>query len=115
MDRGIRLPIGETDFREIRNGGYYYVDKTGAIGTLIQDGAKSILFTRPRRFGKTTFQSMLSAFFDIREDSRDIFKELSIMAAESCQRSIKAIRLSAFLKATKKGGSSMISAAAAAR
>ncbi len=79
MDRGIRLPIGETDFREIRNGGYYYVDKTGAIGTLIQDGAKSILFTRPRRFGKTTFQSMLSAFFDIREDSRDIFKELSIM------------------------------------
>ena len=80
MDRGLKFPIGETDFREIRKGGYYYVDKTKAISTLIRDGAKSILFTRPRRFGKTTFQSMLSAFFDIREDSRDIFKGLAIMA-----------------------------------
>lgn len=80
MDRGLRFPIGETDFREIRKGGYYYVDKTKAISTLIRDGAKSILFTRPRRFGKTTFQSMLSAFFDIKEDSRDIFKGLAIKA-----------------------------------
>ena len=80
MDRGLRFPIGETDFRGIRKGGYYYIDKTKAISTLIRDGAKSILFTRPRRFGKTTFQSMLSAFFDIREDSRDIFKGLAIMA-----------------------------------
>ena len=79
MDRGIRLPIGETDFRAIRNGGYYYVDKTGSVSTLIRDGGKSILFTRPRRFGKTTFQSMLSAFFDIREDSSDIFQGLAIM------------------------------------
>ena len=79
MDKGIRLPIGETDFRAIRNGGYYYVDKTGSISSLIRDGGKSILFTRPRRFGKTTFQSMLSAFFDIREDSRDIFSGLEIM------------------------------------
>ena len=79
MDRGIRLPIGETNFRAIRNGGYYYVDKTGSISSLIRDGGKSIHFTRPRRFGKTTFQSMLSAFFDIREDSRDIFQGLTIM------------------------------------
>ena len=79
MERGIRLPIGETDFREIRNSGGYYVDKTGAISTLIRDGAKSILFTRPRRFGKTTFLSMLSSFFDIREDNRDIFQGLAIM------------------------------------
>ena len=73
------LPIGVENFKEIIEKGYYYVDKTGAIGTLIQDGAKSILFTRPRRFGKTTFQSMLSAFFDIREDSSDIFQGLAIM------------------------------------
>ena len=72
MDR-IRLPIGRTDFREIREGSCYYIDKTENIGRIIRDGAKSILFTRPRRFGKTTFQSMLRAFFDIREDSRDIF------------------------------------------
>ena len=79
MDRMIRLPIGKTDFREIMNDGCYYVDKTGAISTLIRDGAKSILFTRPRRFGKTTFQSMLSAFFDIREDNKDLFQGLTVM------------------------------------
>ena len=86
MDR-IRLPIGRTDFREIREGSCYYIDKTENIGRIIRDGAKSILFTRPRRFGKTTFQSMLRAFFDIREDSRDIFSGLAVMndkeAAES--------------------------------
>ena len=80
MDR-IRLP------REIREGSCYYIDKTENIGRIIRDGAKSILFTRPRRFGKTTFQSMLRAFFDIREDSRDIFSGLAVMndkeAAES--------------------------------
>ena len=79
MEGKMRLPIGETDFREIRNGGYYYVDKTASIGMLIRDGSKSILFTRPRRFGKTTFQSMLSAFFDIRKDNRDIFSGLNVM------------------------------------
>ena len=82
MDKGIRLPIGETDFREIRNGGSYYVDKTGSISTLVRDGAKALLFTRPRRFGKTTFQSMLSAFFDIREDNKNIFHGLAIMGDE---------------------------------
>ena len=75
----IRLPIGQTDFTEIREKGYYYIDKTSAISTLIRDGAASVLFTRPRRFGKTTFQSMLRAFFDIREDSRDIFTGLAVM------------------------------------
>ena len=46
---------------------------------LVRDSASSILFTRPRRFGKTTFQSMLSTFFDIRENSRDAFDGLEIM------------------------------------
>ena len=86
MDR-LMLPIGQTDFRTIRTSGSYYIDKTGYISQIIRDGAASILFTRPRRFGKTTFQSMLRAFFDIREDSRDIFSGLAVMndkeAAES--------------------------------
>ena len=79
MGEHVILPIGNTDFREIREKGYYYIDKTSAISTLIRDGAASVLFTRPRRFGKTTFQSMLRAFFDIREDSRDIFTGLAVM------------------------------------
>ena len=78
MDR-LQLPIGQTDFRKIRESGCYYIDKTGYISQLIRDSASSILFTRPRRFGKTTFQSMLKAFFDIREDSKDIFDGLAVM------------------------------------
>lgn len=78
MDR-LQLPIGQTDFRAIRKSGCYYIDKTGFISQLVRDSASSILFTRPRRFGKTTFQSMLSTFFDIRENSRDAFDGLEIM------------------------------------
>ncbi len=79
MERTIRLPIGRTDFREIREGSCYYIDKTENIGRIIRDGAKSILFTRPRRFGKTTFQSMLRSFFDIREDNKGLFSGLAVM------------------------------------
>ena len=75
----LTLPIGQTDFRTIRTAGSYYIDKTDNIGRIIRDGAVSILFTRPRRFGKTTFQSMLRTFFDIRENSRDIFSGLAVM------------------------------------
>ena len=78
MDR-LQLPIGQTDFRTIMESGCYYIDKTGNISQIVMEGAVSILFTRPRRFGKTTFQSMLRAFFDVREDNRDIFDGLEIM------------------------------------
>ena len=78
----LTLPVGQTDFRDIRTSGCYYIDKTGFISQIARDGASAILFTRPRRFGKTTFQSMLRAFFDIREDNRDIFTGLAIMDDE---------------------------------
>ena len=78
MDRLV-LPVEQTDFRTIRENGSYYIDKTGFISQLVKDGAYSILFMRPRSFGKTTFQSMLRSFFDIREESRDIFTGLAIM------------------------------------
>ena len=47
-----KLPMGIEDFEEIRTMGYYYVDKTGLIRTLIENFGKVNLFTRPRRFGK---------------------------------------------------------------
>ena len=78
----LTLPVGRTDFIRIRNSGNYYIDKTMHISQIVRDGSDSILFTRPRRFGKTTFQSMLKAFFDIREDNRDLFTGLAIMDDE---------------------------------
>ena len=76
------LPVGTSGFESIRKNGYYFVDKSSVISKLIRDGAAAILFTRPRRFGKTTVMTMLSSFFDISKDSRSLFEGLSIMHDE---------------------------------
>ncbi len=59
-----KLPMGIEDFGEMRTGGYYYIDKTGLIRTLLENFGKVNLFTRPRRFGKTLNMSMLKYFLD---------------------------------------------------
>lgn len=46
------LPIGVESFEEMRTMGFYYVDKTEFIKTLLENWGKVKLFTRPRRFGK---------------------------------------------------------------
>ena len=75
----LNIPVGVSDFSEIRQNGYYYVDKTGLIEELLcTSAAKVTLITRPRRFGKTLGMSMLAHFFDIREDSRNWFASLRI-------------------------------------
>lgn len=52
--RGITIPVGTSDFTEIRKEGYYYIDKSGMIAELMKArGTKVTLITRPRRFGKT--------------------------------------------------------------
>lgn len=48
-----KLPIGNDDFREIREQGYYYIDKSLMIKDFIEMGDKVALIARPRRFGKT--------------------------------------------------------------
>ena len=79
------LPIGNEDFKEIIEKGYYYVDKTLFIKELLDNGSKVSLFTRPRRFGKTLALSMLRYFFEYSEthENRDLFKGLQIEAAGS--------------------------------
>ena len=56
-------PLGESDFRQIRKLGAVYVDKTAAITEIALSATKVFLFTRPRRFGKSTLLSTLYAFF----------------------------------------------------
>lgn len=75
----INIPVGISDFKEIRKNGYYYVDKTFLIKELLKTTATKVtLITRPRRFGKTMAMSMLAAYFDIRENSQDLFDGLEI-------------------------------------
>ena len=82
MDR-IKLPISTADFERIREGKFYYIDKTRIISRIISDDADFILFTRPRRFGKTTLQTMLRSFFDIRKNSAQLFSGLDIEKDEA--------------------------------
>ena len=75
----LNLPVGVSDFAEIRNNNYYYIDKSGLIEELLEStGTKVTLITRPRRFGKTLAMSMLENFFDIQKDSKRMFEELEI-------------------------------------
>ena len=80
------LPLGEADFRTVREKGNYYVDKTLFIEDFIDSGNKVMLITRPRRFGKTLNITMMRDFFDITQDSREIFTGLDIMGTRYAKR-----------------------------
>lgn len=81
------LPIGVSDFKEIVENNYYYIDKTKLIEDILHYRAKVNLFTRPRRFGKTLNMSMIKYFFDIenKEENRKLFEGLSVSESEHMQ------------------------------
>ncbi|MBV2264680.1 MAG: ATP-binding protein [Thauera sp.] len=58
-----KLPIGVQTFREIREEGHYYVDKTGFAYQLIDEG-KYYFLSRPRRFGKSLLIDTLAELFE---------------------------------------------------
>ena len=70
---------GVYDYRELKQEKYYSVDKTLMIKDFLERKSKVTLVTRPRRFGKTINMSMMSEFFDITKDSKEIFKGTKIM------------------------------------
>ena len=78
----LNILIGTEGFAEIRRKNYYYVDKTGFLNDFLPLSDKVNLITRPRRFGKTLFMSMLTEFFDITKDSRKLFAGLKVSANE---------------------------------
>ncbi|RJV84469.1 hypothetical protein DWX45_18730, partial [Erysipelotrichaceae bacterium AF19-24AC] len=74
-----RLPIGVENFKTMIDKDFYYVDKTSFIQDVLNE--EVILYTRPRRFGKTLNMSMLYYFFSIKEkEHADLFHGLSIMS-----------------------------------
>ena len=76
----IGMPLGISNFKKIRDNGYYYIDKSLLIKDLLNDGIpyEVNLITRPRRFGKTLAMNMLNCFFDIRNDNHELFEDLEI-------------------------------------
>jgi len=75
------LPMGESDFKTIITKKLYYVDKSLFIKD-VEECHGVILFTRPRRFGKTLNLTTLKYFYDIREDNALLFKGLKISKHE---------------------------------
>lgn len=77
------LPRGITDFKDVIDGGYLYIDKTLLIQEVVEQGTLVALIPRPRRFGKTLNLSMLRYFFEkSAEDTAYLFKGLNIWKNE---------------------------------
>ena len=74
-----KIPTGIKSFSKLKEENYYFVDKTLMIKDFLERGSEVTLVTRPRRFGKTINMSMMSEFFDITKDSKEIFKGTKIM------------------------------------
>ena len=74
------IGIGESNFKGLRLRKNYFIDKTMYIKDIIDNQARVLLVTRPRRFGKTLNMSMLRYFFDCDvKDSKELFEGLKIM------------------------------------
>ena len=80
---GKTVAIGIQSFPELREGNYFYVDKTDFIKEWWENGDSVTLITRPRRFGKTLNMSMVESFFSVDYAGRsDLFEGLSIWEHE---------------------------------
>ena len=73
------LPYGYNSYEEIRNDNCYFVDKTSYLKNVLEGSGKVLLFTRPRRFGKTVFMSTLNSFLKInKENPTDTSEQLRL-------------------------------------
>ena len=61
-----KMPYGISNYEKIIENNYYYVDKTMYIEKLENIAETSIMFLRPRKFGKTLFTSTLEYYYDIK-------------------------------------------------
>ena len=62
-----KLPYGISNYQELIEDDYYYVDKTKYIEMLENLAEKRIMFLRPRKFGKTLFTSAIENYYDIKK------------------------------------------------
>ncbi len=77
--RPLQFPYGISDFHNLRQENYLYIDRTLAISSLEKTG-KQLLFLRPRRFGKSLWLSVLENYYDINKADQfeALFGDLAI-------------------------------------
>jgi len=82
-----KLPVGMSNFKEAREGDYAIVDKSLFIQALLDDPAKAICITRPRRFCKTSNLDMAYRFFSLEQasENRTLFNGMVIEGATTDQ------------------------------
>jgi len=93
-----KLSIGISDFRELIEGNYIYVDKTEYIYKLINQG-KYYFLSRPRRFGKSLLLSTIRYLF---ENQKYLFKDLYIYDKWNWNETYPVIRISFAIDLLKK-------------
>ena len=71
-----KIPYGISDYKSLISDGYYYVDKTMFLEKLETVG-KTLVYLRPRRFGKTLLTSMMYYYYDVNSSNEfdTIFKD----------------------------------------
>ena len=69
-----KIPYGISNYEELVEDRYYYVDKTKYIEQLENLAEKRIIFLRPRKFGKTLFTSVIENYYDVKK--KDKFEKL---------------------------------------
>ena len=75
------MPTGIESFKTMIDKNAYYVDKTNLIQDVLIE--QVVLYTRPRRFGKTLNMSMLYYFFSIKEkENAYLFDGLDLITIE---------------------------------
>ncbi len=90
MAQMVKYPIGQQDFKTLREDNSLYVDKTQFIEKIVSSLNRYYFLARPRRFGKSLFLSSLQYFF---EGRRDLFKGLYIDSIDWNWESYPVLRL----------------------
>lgn len=81
------IPLGNDDFKDIRDNNGYFVDKSMLIEGIVKSPTtKVFLFTRPRRFGKSLGMSMIDAFFNVRYEGNTWFDDLHVSDCKECSK-----------------------------
>ncbi len=89
LEGKLQPPIGTSDWATFSQDSYC-VDKTLLIKELFDKKTRVALFTRPRRFGKTSAMRMLRSFFEKTDkDTSYLFTDKKIWAAGDSYRSLQ--------------------------
>ena len=81
-----RINISSSRFSDFIKEGSLYVDKTAFIEHVLQNSSNVLLFTRPRRTGKSLNMNTLATFLDCKQDTAHLFKGLYIETSDEFRK-----------------------------